>query len=252
MKEITVCLSGGGVRGLAHVGVLQYLVENNFSISAISGTSAGSLIGAFFCDGFHPNEIINIIKTQLKRPTISFRHWKRGIIDVGFFKNILVANLKTQQIENLKIPFFANATNYITGEIQLFDSGDIIPAVMASSAIPIVFPPVIINNTPYVDGGLACNLNTQPLKEFEKPIVGVHVNPLMPYNATANLYTQMERLVKLSIRIGAVNNIKDCHIFIEPKELEKYAVLDVKSFEKIIEIGYNSAAETFKETTVIL
>lgn len=243
MDQITLCLSGGGARGMAHIGVVKYLTESGIQIKAISGTSAGALVGAFVCDGYHPDEITDIIKTQLKSPAYNYWHLKEGLINVDFYKTVLERNLRARLIENLSIPFFANATNYINGETQTFDAGPVIPAIMASSAIPIVFPTVMIENTPYVDGGLACNLNTTPLKKFNQKIVGVHVNPLLPYDPAAGLYHQIERLYKLSIRTGAINNMKDCSVLIEPKQLEQFEVLEVKSFDKIIEIGYSSAKE---------
>jgi NTE family protein len=243
MQSISLCLSGGGARGMAHVGVLSYLYEKGYRIQAVSGTSAGAIIGAFIADGFHPAEIEELILTHIKKLPINRHHLKQGLLDIHFLQELIRNNLRSKRIEDLTIPFFANATNYETGEGVTFTSGLILDVVIASASIPIIFPPVMIEGTPYVDGGLSCNFNVKPLKKFAFPVTGVFVNPLVPYNPAASVSAQVDRVMHLTLREMALECIALCDSYIEPLELKDYTVLEVKSLPIIRNIGYHSAME---------
>ena len=250
-NKLYLCLSGGGARGLAHIGVAKYLVENNISLSAISGTSAGAMIGAFLCDNFHPEEIEEIIIKQLKKPKINFVNFKAGLLNINFLNDLLKNNLRTTLIENLPIPLFVNATNYQTGETVTFNSGNLIKTVLASSSIPIVFEPIYIDGIPYVDGGLSCNLNVSPFIKNSHKIIGVNVNPIINYDKKLSIVNQIDRLIQLSIKDNSFLNIKQCGYYIEPKELVKYGIFDTNKTKEIIKIGYDTSVNYFKVNPII-
>src|ERR1700722_10002806 len=243
MPSISLCLSGGGARGMAHLGVLQYLFEKGYQVNAISGTSAGAIIGAFIADGFHPAEISELILTHIKRLPVNRHHLKQGLINVNFLRDLVRNNLRARRLEDLPIPFFANATNYSTGRGATFSTGQILDVVIASASIPIVFPPVIIDGIPYVDGGLSCNFNVVPLKKFSDPIIGVFVNPLCPYDPTASLIAQSDRAIHLTLREMILDTIPLCDVYLEPPGLKKFTVLNVRSLAVIRDIGYQHAKE---------
>jgi NTE family protein len=241
MTSISLCLSGGGARGMAHVGALKCLSEKDYRIEAISGTSAGAIIGAFIADGFHAAEIEELILTHIKKLPINSHHLKQGLLNVTFLKDLIKNNLRSKNIEDLPIPYFANATNYLTGAGAVFTKGSILDAAVASASIPIVFPPVMIDGIPYVDGGLSCNFNVSPLKKYPFPVAGVFVNPLVPYNPAASIVAQCDRVIHLTLREMALSSIEMCDIFIEPMALKDFTVLEVKALKAILDIGYNSA-----------
>jgi NTE family protein len=241
MPTISLCLSGGGARGMAHLGVLQYLYEKRYQIQAVSGTSAGAIIGAFIADGFHPAEIGELILTHIKRLPVNRHHLKQGLLNINFLRELVRNNLRTQRMEDLPIPFFANATNYTTGQGATFTSGPILDVVIASASIPIVFPPVLIEGVPYVDGGLSCNFNVSPLKKYAFPVIGVFVNPLVPYDPAASIIAQCDRTVHLTLREMILGCIPLCDVYLEPPDLKDFTVLNVRSLSVIREIGYNYA-----------
>jgi NTE family protein len=243
MQSISLCLSGGGARGMAHVGALTYLYEKGYQIQAVSGTSAGAIIGAFLADGFHPVEIGDLILKNITRLPVNRHHLKQGLLDVDFLKVLIKNNLRTQRLEDLPTPFFANATNYETGECMTFTSGSILDIVIASASIPIVFPPVTIEGVPYVDGGLSCNLNVRPLKKFDFPVMGVFVNPLVPYSPLAPITAQCDRVIHLTLREMTLECIRLCDIYLEPQGLKGFSVLEVKSLAEIRDIGYQGARD---------
>lgn len=229
---------------MAHLGVLQYLYEKGYKIEAISGTSAGAIIGAFIADGFHPAEIGELILTHIKRLPVNRHHLKQqGLVNVNFLKDLVRNNLRTKRIEELPTPFFANATNYATGRGATFTTGPILDVVIASASIPIVFPPMMIEGIPYVDGGLSCNFNVEPLKKYAFPIIGVFVNPLVPYDPAASVIAQSDRAIHLTLREMILETIPLCDVFLEPPDLKDFTVLNVKSLPVIRDIGYQFAKQ---------
>ncbi len=249
MPSISLCLSGGGARGMAHLGVLQYLYEKGYEIQAVSGTSAGAVIGAFIADGFHPAEIGELILTNIKRLPVNTHHLRQGLLNINFLRNLVRNNLRARQMEDLRIPFFANATNYATGKGATFTSGLIEDVVIASASIPIVFPPVMIEGASYVDGGLSCNFNVSPLKKYAFPVTGVFVNPLVPYDPAASIIAQCDRAVHLTLREMALESIPLCDVYLEPPALKDFTVLNVKSLAVIRNIGYQYAKEMLEART---
>jgi NTE family protein len=228
---------------MAHLGVLQYLYEKEYHIQAVSGTSAGAIIGVLIADGFHPAEIGELILTNIKRLPVNTRHLKQGLLNVNFLRDLLRNNLRAKRIEDLPIPFFANATNYATGQGATFHDGLILDIVIASASIPIVFPPVMIDGVPYVDGGLSCNFNVNPLKKFGFPMLGVFVNPLVPYDPAASIVAQIDRAVHLTLREMVLECIPLCDVYLEPPTLKDFTVLNVRSLSIIRDIGYQYARE---------
>ncbi len=243
MAAISICLSGGGARGMAHLGVLQYLLEEGYTVQAVSGTSAGAVIGAFIADGFHPAEVGELILTHIKRLPVNRHHLKQGLLNIDFLRDLVRNNLRTRKIEDLPIPYFANATNYSTGRGTTFTTGSIVEVAIASASIPIVFPPTTIDGIPYVDGGLSCNLNVAPLKKFTFPVVGVFVNPLVPFDPSASLIAQSDRAIHLTLREMILDCIPQCDVYLEPPALNRFTVLNVKSLAVIRDIGYQFAKE---------
>lgn len=238
-KVYNVVLSGGGVRGYAHIGALQALYEQGLEAEAVSATSAGALIGAFICDGFHPGEIKEIILKE--EPKISFNLWdfKNGLLSLNDVARLLNKHLRSKLFEQLRKNFFVTATNLQTGQPHIFNEGSIIDALLASSAIPVLFQPVVVAGIPYADGGMSSNLPVEPFYHLTKKILGIHVNPFGNYETGGPMVQTIDRSVHLLIRAGTRENIKRCDVFIEPPELIRYHLFEHKYTPEIIETGYH-------------
>lgn len=231
-------LSGGGARGYAHIGVLQGFAERDLLPEAISATSAGSIAAAFICDGYTAAETADIFREY--RLTLSIR-WKRhsgGFLTLKFIEKFLETYLRSRSFESLRIPLFVTATNFLNGAQQVFHQGELIPALLAASSIPVIFPPVILNGIPYVDGGLSSNLPVEPLLDKYRDLIGVHVNPLRPFDLRRHsLLVNLERTLHFGIRGGVWRNKEYCRIFLEPEQLNRYGLFDVQKFDPIYQIG---------------
>lgn len=152
--KIGVALGGGAAKGFAHIGVIKMLEANGFEPVVVSGTSAGSVVGALYASG------MNAFQMQQKAVALD----EASIRDIRLFSGGLVQGQKLQDYvntqvgnkpaEQLKKPFAAVATQLETGERAVFVRGNVGQAVRASSSIPGVFEPVSIGGKTFVDGGV--------------------------------------------------------------------------------------------------
>ena len=159
-----VVLSGGGARGYAHAGVLKAMEEMDLKPDIISGVSAGAIVGAMYADGNSPDEMFRVFQEEehfykFVKLTIP----KRGLLRAEGLEEKLRSILKAKKLEDLQIRLIIAAANLNLARVDYFDSGDIIPRVMASSAIPILFNPVEIEGATYINGGMLDNMPVDPL-----------------------------------------------------------------------------------------
>jgi NTE family protein len=155
MSEISVALGGGGIKGIAHIGVLNRLVKEGFDIRAIAGTSAGGIIGSVFAAGMTPDEIARLVTgiEQSKFFSPNF-HDAPALLGLGGLTNILMDSIGQKRFENLSIPFACTAVDINSAQEVIISKGPVLDAIMATVAIPGVFPPVVLGEKTLVDGGV--------------------------------------------------------------------------------------------------
>lgn len=233
-----IALSGGGARGFAHLGVLQALSEDGIQPSIITGTSSGSLAGAFFADGYEPYEILDFFSTRKLYHLMRLVLPRTGFIRINGLEEILRSNLRAKNIEDLKIPLIVAATNFNTGKIEYITSGDLIKALLSSSSIPILFEAQKFNDHYYLDGGIMDNLPIKPLLNECRNLIAVHVNPIGTIDRISGPVQVGERAFHLAIASEIHAKIEKVDMFIEPAGLTEYGMLDLKKSKEIFELGY--------------
>jgi NTE family protein len=154
-KSIGLALGGGVVRGWSHLGVLSVFEQARVPIRYVAGSSAGSVVGAFFCSGVGVTEIIRLAERlrwwQLMRPV-----WPRtGFFSFQGLERLLVQTLGDIDFSGLKIPFAALTTDAATGRAVPITCGRLAPAVRASCSVPGIFTPVQIGDQFLVDGSIS-------------------------------------------------------------------------------------------------
>lgn len=271
--KIGLSLSGGGAKGFAHVGVLKVLDSLGIKIDYISGTSMGAIIGGLYASGYSGRDIekivtetdfYNVLSSQKSRKEasffdksvdkyiISFPIHKRKItlpssISSGqntiyvlkeLFKNVS----HIQDFSQLPIPFLCVATNLETGETKIFEEGDLVKSIMASSAFPSLIDPVKIDETVYVDGAMAINYPSQPLKEKGIDIViGVNLSTgLNTKEQINNIVDILNQVIDFGIQKEIKNQLKYTDINIHP-HLQGMKVTSFDQKETIFETGYKEA-----------
>ena len=233
-QKVGVVLSGGGASGLAHIGVLKALEENNIPIDYISGTSIGGLIGAYYAAGYTPKEIENLVKesfflkvtkgevpfqnTFLLKERQSYASMVTFKVNPGktFLRNLPVnvinsvpidyylmetfcgtsANAK-YNFDSLLIPFRCVASDVQNKQLKLFKEGDLATAVRASMSYPFYLRPIEVDNALLFDGGLYNNFTTDVMyKEFNPDfIIGSNVAEKTPPPDDDDLYSQLRNML---------------------------------------------------------
>ena len=238
-----IALSGGGARGIAHLGVLKAIKEEGIKPSIIAGTSAGALAGAFFADGFEPEEILEFFNTKKVYHLMRMVFPRTGFLKVHGIYEILNKNLRTKRIEDLPIPLVIAVTNFNTGHIEYLTEGDLIQSLLSSSAIPILFEAQKMNQQYYLDGGIMDNLPIKPIRDKCRKIIAVHVNPISKIDKLSSPIQIGERAFHLAIASNIATIKEKADHFIEPPELSKFGMLDIKKSREIFDTGYRYAKE---------
>jgi NTE family protein len=239
--KIGLVLSGGAARGLAHAGVLQALEEEGLRPDIISGVSAGAIIGALYADGFTPKQMLSMF---LERGMLSFvkpAMPRQGLLRLSGLEEVLIENLRAKKIEELKLPLYITATDIHLGKARVFNSGELIPIIIASSSIPVMFVPSVIDSCTLVDGGVVDNLPIDPIQQLCEFIIGVHVNPIGSVQKIDGIIDIAERTFNLTVAAQIEKKIPEFNIFIEPHELKNIGLTDVKKAREIYDIGYKEA-----------
>jgi NTE family protein len=234
-----IVLSGGGARGFAHIGVLKALNEHGIFPEIISAVSAGSIVGALYADGKHPDQIFEMLSEMDLFSMLRVNRPSFGLLKAQGVGKILEQHLTVKLIEHLKVPLIISATNFYKAETEYFRKGRIVEAVMASSAIPLVLKPYNINGQMYVDGGLMNNLPVEPIAASCDDLIGVNVNPVSEADRLLSFRNFADRVLHLAIRANVRNNIALCDIYIEPPGLMKYNLFKVSAAKQIFKIGYD-------------
>lgn len=152
--KIALVLGGGAIRGFSHIGVIKVLQAEGITPDFVVGTSAGSVAGALFAAGISGYDMQTIAFDIDKATVTDWSVFGKGMLKGEALQDFVNKAVGNKSIENLKIPFACVATRLDTGDAVLFQRGNVGTAVRASSSVPGVFQPVVINGIEYVDGGL--------------------------------------------------------------------------------------------------
>ena len=245
--KIGLALSGGGAKGFAHLGVFKLLEESGLKPDIISGTSAGSLMGVLFADGYSADEIKNMFIGREFSEFAQLQIPKSGLFNYARFREFLKRHLRSKRIEDLPIPTVIVATDLDRGCSHEFRSGPIVEAVTASCCMPIVFSPVLINGVHYVDGGLFRNFPVSTIRDECEYVIGVNVSPLIPQRYKQTLLHIAERTYHYVFKANAIEDRELCDILIEAKEVGLYKTFDLENINLISEIGYEAAVKAFQK-----
>lgn len=244
-----ITLSGGGIRGIAHAGVLQALEENGLQPTCISGASAGAMVGALYASGVKPFEILEILNHTSFFGFHNFNWRKPGFFNLSFLESLLKKHMKIKRFEDLPIEFHTVATNLITANTRVFSEGEIIPAVIASSSFPLVFSPIEIDGVLYSDGGITNNFPVNVIRNKCEHLLGVYVSPLHEIDSKrlSSSLKLADRVYRIAINYASTLKFDICDKIINPVALESYAMFDLNKANEIFEIGYAVANRKIKE-----
>lgn len=242
-EGLAMVLSGGAARGIAHLGVIQALEEVGIRPQAISGVSAGAIVGAFYCNGYSPAEILKIVKgtsiVRTFRPTLS-----PGLLKLDKAESVFRKYLQKDTFEKLDMPLFFSACNVDTALVEYYSHGELIPPLLGSISFPPFFRPTRYNGKLLSDGGLINNLPADPVKDYQV-VLGVNVNVV---KSTPGSFAQYAEWVATVV---VTNNIQEskglCHLFFEPPAMADFRIIDVGKADEIFQVGYRYAKDHMHE-----
>lgn len=241
--NIGYALSGGFIKGFAHLGVMQALLEHNVKPEIISGVSAGALAGAFYADGNEPYKVLDFFAGHKFQDLTKLVIPKVGLFELSEFIDFLKTNLKAKKIEDLKVPFIITATDLDHGKSVHFTKGDIAERIAASCSMPVMFAPVQIDGTNYVDGGLFMNLPVSTIRKRCRKVIGINVSPLMVEDYKKNIVSIAMRSYHFVFCANSIMQKENCDLLIEPYNLNGYSNRELEKAEEIFNQGYETASE---------
>ena len=248
--KIGLVLSGGGARGFAHLGVIEALNEAGIFPDVISGTSAGAIVGVLYADGYSPREILKLTNSNSMLRYMRFTVPRDGLLQISGVVRILKDSLRAKTFEELKFPLFVTATDLNNGRVDYFSSGELLNVIIASSSIPVLFKPVVIDNKHYVDGGVLDNLPIKPIENNCRFIIGSFVNPTGYEENVTSLISIAERTFLLSMSKEVGEKAKKFDLFIAPQELRHFKILDPEKSEDLFQLGYKTTKEKLKTVDI--
>ena len=244
-----VAFSGGGAKGFAHIGVLLALERFDKVPDILSGVSAGSIAAVLYGAGLSPKEMLQCFLDFGKFS--DFTEWavpKSGFLKLDKFGKILEEWLPVKSLEEMKIPTVVCATDFDHGKSVGWASGEIVPRVLASCSIPIVFRPVKINGIHYVDGGVLRNLPAWAIRKYCDILIGSNCSPLSRnYTFKNSLLDIAVRSYMLTTKANTLQDLNLCDHVIQISKTSEMKVFDISQMRKIALYGYDEACR-FLET----
>jgi len=276
MKNISLALGGGGTKGFAHIGVIRQLENMGFKINAIAGTSAGGIVGALYSYGFSIEELVAFSRNLRYSDFFNRSHQDApSVLGLGGLYKQLEKLLGKTKIEELKLKFASISVDTNSGKEVIFDSGSVVNAVKATTAVPGIFPAQRINGLNLVDGGV---LNPVPVLTArwlkpELPVFAVSLTPQMknwpnvprldipPYVPISQIFVEQLNQLRLGQAMHVfidsmeimVNTVADLRLKLEKPdviirpEVHKFTMFDKVDVDEMVYLGSQAVLESAKE-----
>ncbi|MDQ3190093.1 MAG: patatin-like phospholipase family protein [Bacteroidota bacterium] len=274
-QKVGVVLSGGGASGLAHIGVLKALEENNIPIDYITGTSMGALVGAMYASGYSPKQMEQIVNSQMfksiangdiddkyvyyfkqKDPNsswVTLRFSPNSFIETSLPTNLISpiptdlslleqlsgpSALAENDFNKLFVPFRCVASDVVSKKQVIFRNGNLSQAVRASMSYPFYLQPISIDNTLLFDGGLYNNFPSDIMYSdfFPDIVIGSSVSSNVAPPEEDNLISQIKSML---VNVTNYNTLCENGIMIEPQI--DISLFDFDNPQMVIDQGYKEA-----------
>ena len=243
-----LALSGGGARGFSHIGVLMAFDRFGLKPDIMSGVSAGAIASVLYAAGLTPNDIIKCFSDASKFG--DFTEWaipREGFLRLDRFGKLLEQWLPVKHLEELNIPVIVCATDIDHGKSVGWSKGEIVPRVLASCSIPIVFNPQKINGVNYVDGGVLRNLPAWAIRSYCKTLYGCNCSPLRAYEKEKMTVLNIAyRSFHLMLKANMPQDMRLCDHLIQVKDLGGVSTFELSALKKGVMAGYEAASRTLE------
>ena len=252
---VALVLSGGAARGYAHVGVIRVLEAHGLRPSIVVGSSAGSVVGALYASGLSVDELEKAV-SELGRgtfndfvlPGFGFFPGERGLIKGDRLHRFIDDRVATHMIENFPIRFAAVATDLSTGELQIFNAGDVGAAVRASSSVPGIIAPAEIGGRMYADGQISSPVPVGAARRLGARTV-IAVDVIYPAE-DALIYSALSVLFQtFTISVNRLKKFELAHadLVIAPELPRTEGQMSFRDRERLIAAGEKAALDALEK-----
>jgi NTE family protein len=237
--KLGLALGSGGAKGFAEIGALRAFEENGIEFDIIAGTSIGSIVGAFYANGYSSNDMFELLKKLDFTELVSFP--KILNMDTSIIYRTVDDAIGSLNIEELKKPYKCVATVVETGDEFVFDKGNVGMAVSASSCIPPYFKPVVIDDVRYVDGAFSNSIPADLVKQMGADyIVGIDLKDYEPKQS--GILGKLFPTYKGKVEEPWAKGYEYSNVVLHP-DLRGYTSISFKSGSEMYDIGYKTAIE---------
>jgi NTE family protein len=246
MENIALVLSGGGARGIAHIGVIEILEERGYKISSISGSSMGALVGGMYAAGKLDEfkEWMCSLDKMKVFSLVDFTFSSNGLVKGDKVLNAIKKFVPDINIEDLKIDFSATASDITNHKEIIYRTGSMYEAIRASIAIPTVLKPVIKDGSVIVDGGVMNNIPIENVKRQKGDLlVAVYVSADIP--PVKLQISKKEEKQQKSVYLGKINEFYQQLYKVSPKSKKEKL-----GYFTLLEQTFNSAAMKLAQLTI--
>ncbi|NMB45116.1 MAG: patatin-like phospholipase family protein [Firmicutes bacterium] len=251
--RLGLALGGGAARGIAHVGVLQVLWENEIPIKAIAGTSAGAMAGAIVAAGHTPDDLAEIARTSnwwFLAKDVSLR---AGLLRSAGIERWLRRHTQGKTFRDLEVPLAVVTSDLISGETVVFTSGDVAWAARVSATVPGIYAPVEYRGRLLVDGGLTQNVPvTTALAMDVDVILAVSLNgSFLDSGPPERPAEAIQQAISILQRAHVKEQISQAHLTITPN-LEGLGLTDFRAVDEFIQLGREAMERALPDLQSIL
>jgi NTE family protein len=233
--KLGLALGSGGAKGFAELGALKAFEENGIEFDVIAGASIGSIIGTFYSEGYTADDIYHLISG------LGLKELLNGVpynMDMSSVKSVIDREIGYKDIEELKKPFVAIATEIETGDEKVFATGNAAQALCASSCFPPFFKPVFIDGARYVDGAFSNSIPADVVRELGADyVVGID---LSTREAKPTLLSRIFPTYKSKVKEPWSKGYSNSDVMLHP-DLSDYQPLSYKKGGEMYDIGYQHA-----------
>ena len=244
--KITLSLSGGGLRGAAHVGAIKFLEEQGVEVTAVSGSSAGAIVGLFLASGLKSDDMLAFLRSLEKKELFVWAGGDVGIFKMDALEQKLFDRVGVSSYSELKIPLYTCVTNIDSGESVYINKGNPIEYTIASSTITPLFRAKKIGEYSYIDGGFSDNLPVKPLKKYYEKNLAININPLRG-ESLDSFKSLMIRSILIMIRSNSMPSKKLTDAFFEVKGVANMHLFEFSEIDMAYKAGYNELKEQWEE-----
>ncbi|MGM9452045.1 patatin-like phospholipase family protein [Legionella bozemanae] len=271
-NTISLVLSGGGARGLAHIGVYRLLEERGIPVDYIAGTSMGAMLAAVFAMGYSSSDVLKYVEAYLiKGSKIDFTFPYIAIATGRRATDSLIELYgEKSQIEDLWLNYFCVSTDLISKNLYVHDRGLLWESIRSSISLPFIYPPVSFNDKLLIDGGILNNIPTNVMRQYShsSKIIASNINnnnafklSPIPYSLSGwkllyNKFMGKESILpinlgELVLRLLTISSHQNTSKMMAMADYgitlktDQYGILDFKKYKEIAETGYEQAKAQF-------